>query len=81
MKLSIGRVVQYYPFGVPGGGSMPAPVNAIITGVQDDGDLSLAVLTTSGMLLIQDVPNTTAAQAGCWSAQSSVEVPQVDSQQ
>lgn len=60
MKPSVGRIVQYTNLGDRDGKYPPQVQAAIITGVNDDGTVSLHIFYKTGQFDMQSVPLTDA---------------------
>lgn len=63
----IGRVVFYQAFGTPGGEYQSVPRAAIITQVNEDGTVGLAILNPLGLFFNPSVHFSDPPKAGCWS--------------
>lgn len=70
MKPTIGRIVHYQSYGTPNGEFKPEPRAAIITGLNEDGTISLCVLNPNGLFLNNKVsmggPDADTPTPGCW---------------
>lgn len=67
MKPTIGRIVHYQSYGTPGGEYLPEPRAAIVTEVDGDGVVGLAVLNPTGMFFNRGVPYSETPKPGHWS--------------
>ena len=63
---SVGRVVHYQSFGTPGGEYLPEPRAAIITEVQSEDLVGLAVLNPTGFFFNRDVKFSEEPKPGHW---------------
>ena len=66
MKPSVGRVVHYQAYGTPGGEYASVPRAAIITQVNADGTVGLAILNPTGVFFNQSVLYDAEGKPGTW---------------
>lgn len=64
---SIGRIVHYTSYGTPGGEYGKECRAAVVTQINEDGTLGLAVLNPTGMFFNPSImADYTATQGGTW---------------
>lgn len=65
-KPSVGRIVHYQAYGTPGGEYKSVPRAAVVTQVNDDGTIGLAILNPTGMFFNPTIAYSEEPKPGCW---------------
>lgn len=70
----VGQTVHYQSYGTLNGEYLPEPRAAIVTEVEDDGTVGLAVLNPSGLFFQRRLPHAEEPTPGHWNYIPAAEV-------